>query len=274
MKIAEAKKISIVEFLMGLNIKPANIRGKDYWYFAIYRKDTNPSLSVNTERNLWYDNGTGAGGDLLELVKLLYSCDVSQALANIERIKPVPINFSFDCASSQRIQIINVKPLANVALVDYVKSRGINPQLAAHYVQEVHYSSNGRNYFAVGFKNDSGGFELRNLLWKGSNAPKNITSIRNSYDKCILFEGFFDFLTFLQHLKKQPTDYLILNGAVMIKRALIRLPLYKDIFYFGDNDQTGDMVLNSMNDAGINVRDCRYLYSGFKDLNEKYSDYK
>ncbi len=48
----------------------------------------------------------------------------------------------------------------------------------------------------MGFKNNFGGFELRNKYFKGSSSPKEITLIsNNSPDRLNVFEGFMDFLS-------------------------------------------------------------------------------
>ena len=51
--------------------------------------------------------------------------------------------------------------------------------------------------FAVGFRNDAGGWELRSARFKGGSSPKHITTIDNRSDTVIAFEGFMDFLAYL-----------------------------------------------------------------------------
>ena len=55
-------------------------------------------------------------------------------------------------------------------------------------------------YFAIGFPNMAGGYEVRNRYFKGCVAPKDITHIRQQGGQrcmCYLFEGFMDYLSFL-----------------------------------------------------------------------------
>ena len=63
----------------------------------------------------------------------------------------------------------------------------------------MRYLTDGKPYFAVGFPNRSGGYEIRNKLFKGCIAPKDITHIQQEQPKesCYLFEGFMDYLSFL-----------------------------------------------------------------------------
>ena len=53
---------------------------------------------------------------------------------------------------------------------------------------------------AIGFPNVAGGYEVRNSFFKGCIAPKDITHIRQQgeqREKCLVFEGFMDYLSFL-----------------------------------------------------------------------------
>jgi hypothetical protein len=60
----------------------------------------------------------------------------------------------------------------------------------------------------LGFKNDSGGYELRSEFFKGSNSPKDITAFKNRGKKVAAFEGFFDFLSFISLLgNKEVKDF-------------------------------------------------------------------
>ncbi|MBN2000321.1 toprim domain-containing protein [candidate division KSB1 bacterium] len=272
MNIQLTKTIKIHEYLAGLGIQPVSIRGENYWYRAPFREDHHPSLSVNVVKNLWFDLGLGAGGDLVSLVQKIHNCDVSCALHHMDKVSllPAPVVSSFDRKASS-IEIRKVKPLQNPALIKYLNVRGIDHKLASKYLEDVYYSVNDRYYFAVGFRNNSKGYELRNQYWKGSLAPKDITSYENGSADCCVFEGWPDFLSYKQCIELRPSDYIILNSVVMAPRAIEPLKAYKNIFYWGQNDQPGQEVLETLQSAGITLVDCRFEYSKFKDLNEKYS---
>ncbi len=67
MNIDEIRKISLVEFLNQLGYQPTGRDSKGLWFYAPYRSERKPSFHVNPRRNLWYDFGTGAGGDIFSL---------------------------------------------------------------------------------------------------------------------------------------------------------------------------------------------------------------
>ena len=82
-------------------------------------------------------------------------------------------------------------------MVSYLTGRGIDPAIARTYCREVRYTIGGKEYFAVGFRNDAGGWELRSERFKGGSSPKHITTLDNGSDTAMAFEGFIDFLSYL-----------------------------------------------------------------------------
>jgi hypothetical protein len=58
------------------------------------------------------------------------------------------------------------------------------------------YQVNNKVYYGIGFKTDSGSFEIRNPFLKSTSSPKNITIFKNGFDEVAVFEGFFDFLSY------------------------------------------------------------------------------
>ena len=130
---------------------------------------------------------------------------------------------------------------------------------------------NDKNYFGIGIKNDSGGYEIRNAYSKICLGKKDITSIKNDSKEVKIFEGFFDFLSFKKienYLEKETSDYIILNSVSMIHKIKKALENYNNIELYFDNDDTGTRAVELVKNEIKNTEDCRVLYSGFKDVNE------
>lgn len=100
-------------------------------------------------------------------------------------------------AAVPALRILSDASLRHPALVGYLASRGIVPSVAAAFCREVRYEVNGCAFFAVGFRNDAGGWELRSARFKGGSSPKHITTLDNGSDMAMAFEGFIDFLSYL-----------------------------------------------------------------------------
>jgi hypothetical protein len=71
-------------------------------------------------------------------------------------------------------EIESVSAISDRALEAYVVSRGIPLDLARLHLKEVAYRVGEHGYRALGFPNDSGGFEVRNANFKGSLGTKDI----------------------------------------------------------------------------------------------------
>lgn len=209
---------------------------------------------MNTDRNLWYDFGAGKGGNIIALAKELYFSDsLPYLLKRIEEQTPNvhPVSFSFPQHRTEpSFQHLEVRDLTHPALLRYLQGRGINIELAKRECKELHFTNNGRPFFAIGFPNMAGGYEVRNSFFKGCIAPKDITHIRQQgepREKCLVFEGFMDYLSFLTlRMKNCPTmpdldrqDYVILNSTVNVPKAIDVLYPYERIHCMLDNDETG-----------------------------------
>ena len=83
-------------------------------------------------------------------------------------------------AAETAIQIIAAKqPITNPALCRYLKERRVDKQVADKYCHEVRFkmNNNDKEFVGIGFKNNAGGYELRNEFFKLGSAPKYVTYI-------------------------------------------------------------------------------------------------
>ena len=276
MKTIQAIKcLSIRAYLAGRGLRPTKDNPRYGLYLSPLRKEHTPSFKVDYAQNLWYDFGLGAGGSIIDLVMRLERCDFAQALrllGNGERTPmavPVP---SSDLPTDPALRLLSDIPLRHPALVGYLSSRGIDPIIASACCREVHYAVGGRNYFAVGFRNDAGGWELRSERFKGSVSPKHITTIDNRSDTVVAFEGFMDFLSFLS-MKPDEWPHIniaVLNSVVNLPKAIPFLSRHATIYAFFDNDNAGRNTTADLKRLCPNstVIDRSHLYREHKDLNE------
>ena len=192
-----------------------------------------------------------------------------------------PISFSFrQQASEPSFQHLEVGELTHPALLHYLQERGINTDLARSECKELHFIHNGKPYFAIGFPNVAGGYEVRNRFFKGCIAPKDISHIRlqgEPREKCLVFEGMMDYLSFLTlRVKNCPTipnldgqDYIILNSVANVSKAIDVLHRYGRIHCLLDNDEAGrNAYLELAREFSGRIRDFSDNYNGHKDLND------
>ena len=102
---------------------------------------------------------------------------------------------------------------------------------------------------------------------KRCDIDKNELNVSN---EIVIFEGFFDYLTYKNLEKKENSnsDYLILNSTAMFFKVEETLKKYDKISLFLDNDSNGEFVKSKIQNQHKNVEDCWLIYQGFKDLNE------
>ena len=284
MNIQEAKVIKLADYLQSIGYSPVKQQGNSLWYKSPFREESEPSFKVNTELNQWYDFGLGKGGNIIALAQELYQSDsVSYLLGHIEQQMPHirPVTFSFRQQPSEpSFQKLEAVPLTHPALLRYLQEREIDMELAKRLCKELHFTNNGKPYFAIGFPNTAGGYEVRNSFFKGCVAPKDITHIRpkgEAKGTCFVFEGFMDFLSFLtirkhnspQYPDLAAQDYIILNSVSNLSKAMYKLADYERIHCFLDNDKAGmDAYGKLQKEFSYRVRDASVHYSEYKDLND------
>lgn len=284
MNIQEAKQIRIADYLQSLGYTPVKQQGSSLWYKSPFRQETEASFKVNTDRNLWFDYGLDRGGDIIALAQELYAFDhVPYLLDRIAEQAPHvrPVSFSFRQQTSEpSFQHLEVGELTHPALLRYLQERGINTALARSECKELHFIHNGKPYFAIGFPNVAGGYEVRNRLFKGCISPKDISHIRQQgepREKCLVFEGMMDYLSFLMlRIRNCPTmpnldrqDYVILNSVSNVSKAADVLHGYERIHCLLDNDEAGRKAYRELErEFGGCIRDFSHNYSGHKDLND------
>ena len=274
MNCKEANEILITDFLYSMGIEPKRVVGNNYWYLSPLRDEKAPSFKVDASINRWYDHGMGVGGKLIDLGIRLHQISVVEFLDKVSNQKFTD-SFSFHKPQPESAKpvIKKVKALENKALLDYLGERGIHSTFIAEiFCNEVYYEIKGKHYFSLGFKNDLGGYEVRNKYFKGTIGPKAISTIKkNRTNSFALFEGFFDFLSaFQQGGIVTDFSFIILHSINQIDHAIEELKKHDPYFvlsYF-DNDDAGKQCFQSLKAAFPQAVDRSHHYEGYKDFNE------
>jgi 5S rRNA maturation endonuclease (ribonuclease M5) len=129
-------------------------------------------------------------------------------------------------------------------------------------------------YYAIGFPNNKDGYELRSKNYKGCTNKHITTIIENGDSKdYMIFEGFFDFLSFKAIYPAAAGNSIILNSVCNLSAVMKELESLQaeDIYVFGDTDDEGKKVFEKIKERyGDGAIDMSYFYNelGCKDLNE------
>ncbi|MEP7231872.1 MAG: toprim domain-containing protein [Ginsengibacter sp.] len=290
MNCAEANQLDLVDYLNSIGFQAKKVRGNDHWYCSPFREEKENSFKINRSKNVWYDHGAGKGGGVIDFIIEFYKCDVSDALQKLSSFhlqKFVKNNYQRPLfhlhensllnhrdATETGIRIIAAKqPIDDPILCRYIRQRRIEKSIADTYSYEVHFTAGEKEkiYKAVGFKNNAGGYELRNEYFKGSSSPKYISYFNNKSKNLAVFEGFFDFLsyqTILQNKEHQLSNFLILNSLSFFERSLLLMEKHERIHLYLDHDNAGRKWTEMALQRSRKFKDESALYAGYKDLND------
>ena len=267
---------------------------------------------------VWADFGGGpddgrkvSGGGIIDMVRLLEGLhDDTRENRSVafRRLKEIASAKGFAVIESEsRAERVRARRPAGIALDDVqegftrrnlvryaTESRGIPRSLLERYCRQVTYhsvSDPSRRYTVIGFPNNGGGFALR-----GTGAParskrnylSGITTFSAdgthrpggdvSSSRCALFEGFFDYLSWLawRKVEEPGMDVCVLNSTSLITHARSWVLSHDVVRSFFDNDPAGDKATAALAawcaEEGKDFRDGRGAYVGKDDVNEAWCE--
>lgn len=286
-----AKQIDLVDYLVLLGHQPRKVKNQDYWYLSPLRTEKTPSFKVNRKLNVWHDHGTGEGGNLIDFGIRYFKCTVAELLERLSGQDTASFSFHQQpspaghlCAAhlsdagekkespENKIVILDSRVLADKSLLDYLSRRSIPTHIAARFCREVDFLLYGSKQTVIGFPNNAGGYELRNRNFKGSSSPKSITFIDNGGRSLAVFEGFFNFLSWLtinHKAREAHTNFLVLNSLSFFVKSRSLMEKHGEVNLYLDRDTAG---MSRAREALVwnpdLYKDQSILYGHYKDLND------
>lgn len=280
MNAQQAKEIDFPRLLSHLGHEPVKVTkgGRELWYASPFRPEKDPSFHTSFVNGKWIWNDFGdSGGNVIDFImryeNLSTVKDVLQylrPLAPVGRARSSNPNqaslFSFQKANhktvdsldgleehERQLELVEAHPIQNPIIYIYLeKERKIPRRLADHYLEEVKYWNKlkGKQFFAFGMKNQSGGYEIRAASsaynFKSALKARDITVIEGragDRETVNVFEGMTDFLSLLTMMNTDRLngDALILHSVSSSKRGLdyIREQGYSQVNTFLDNNGSG-----------------------------------
>ncbi len=270
------------EVLLVLGHLPTKQNEKEAWYLNPFAAESQASFKLNKRINAWYLHSEGVGGNNTDFMKKYLNTSVNEVLdwaqkQNFSSFHQQEQHFK---KSEPNYRITEILNLENPNLKKYLQERGLSPKIY-DYIKEVRFTVGEKKLYAIGFKNLSGGFELRNSFYKGSllkkdisiiNLNSNLQDISNLQYKNIksvaVFEGFMDALSFIEMQKSFAGDILVMNSIALINKSVECLKNYSDINLFLDNDNAGIKCKSQIIKVFPQAKDHSGIYSNYKDLNE------
>ncbi|UYQ92186.1 toprim domain-containing protein [Chitinophaga horti] len=274
--LQEIKEMDIVAYLSACGIQPTNIRGKVYMYISPIRdRENTPSFKVDAAENAWYDHGTKAGGNLVDLMLQLHQWTIADVLRwyrNNKHIATLPKRADISPRQQEtKVKIIRDEAIVHPALLNYLTQRAIDHDIAKRYCRQVHYEIYGKSYFGIGLKNNSGQWAIRNEFMKSASSPADFTSIDNGSNTVHIFEGMFDFLSFVTFHWNMPVlkdNFCILNTTGMFEKARQFMDKHSCKLLYLDNGTGGRNVTTNALKLNLGYQDKSIIYKNHDDLND------
>src|SRR5690554_3904069 len=277
---AEIKStISVLDYFFSLEkagiLKFEGKIGKEL-FFGFVEQRTG-SISVSESSNLWFDHSMGQGGDIIKAVQVFENKGFVDAIKSLKANTPIESKITRNHqVRESNYEIIKEVPISHPGLKEYISSRGLEPEEVAAFCKELHWKHKEKVYFGIGLKNDNDGWSVRSKVFKGNLLSSGITTIKigDRVGSIKVFEGMFDFLSYLKLFPRESFQGKVLNStshfstkvmeAISIETSKNKweVHLYLDIDEAGN--QKTEMALEIIEAA----RDKRSLFSGFVDLNE------
>jgi DNA primase len=129
-------------------------RGKNYFGLSPFRSETKPSFSVAPDKNMWYDFGSGQGGNavqfLIEYEKISFS-EAIRSLAEKHNIEIIEVGD--EQQSNLYDQLYEIHNLANLFFINNLSSKkGIK---AKSYMVDRFFDDAIIKKFSIGFASDA-----------------------------------------------------------------------------------------------------------------------
>jgi DNA primase len=279
------EQVSLVDLLSRLGHEPVRRSGKELMYISMLREsDTDPSFAVSEQLNVWYDHGTGKGGNLIDFAVAYWpGSDFVDVLRKIVSTAKQEIRTDHPRESSARqrmpvkiphYEVEDVKEMGNNAAISwYIKDRGIS-QASQEKLKEVYYYVEDqkklrKHFFAAGWQNELGGWEVRNKYFKGCLGHKAHTHIPGNPGKLVIFEGYLDYLSWLTEHPENNASVLVLNTLSLLEGAIRKAKAYPEVDLYFDRDKSGHQASLTFKAAVPYAQDRSSIYDGFKDYNER-----
>lgn len=240
------EQVSISTLLACLGHKPAKIIGEDEFFFNVLRKtDAKPTFVVNNRLNTWYDRLTQKGGNLVDF-GLAYWPDLNRNEV-VEKI----IKLFNDCQKLQNrvpqrlrkrkaqkipiYQIEEIRPIGfSSEITAYLQSQGLW-EMSIGRMKEVYYyfiDEKGirKDFYAAGWPNENGGWEVISKNFSGCLLNKGMTFISGSHE-LIIFDDFLTYLSWQYANRLSNPSILILNYPEFIEAAKTRARKFHEVVF-------------------------------------------
>jgi len=229
--------------LLALGFRPAMHSGEYQLYLNVLHLNNRPCFAVNQKLDVWYDHGLKKGGDLMDFGRAYWNGLETGELSNkiIELCSgQMDTNIQQQKKSKRKrkaqklpfYQIQETMPLGNnMEISNFLRSQCLW-EMALGQMREVYYyvldeKRLRKDFFAAGWPNENGGYEVRGRNFSGCLGAKGMTFLYNGNQELLIFGEYTDYLEWKYANRQSSTSVLVLNHPEFLSAALKRSEKFK-----------------------------------------------
>jgi len=235
-------QVSLGLLLSFIGYQPVQIIGDEHLYKNVFRNyEQSPTLAINTKLDLWFDRYTKKSGDVVDFA-MTYWSDLNSAQI-LDKIRQICLKNSVagECKRGRKRRAIKIPyyhvqetmPLgSNTEITSYLKSQGVWEMVVGE-LKEVYYyvvdeKHRRKDFFAAGWQNENGGWEVRCKNFAGCIGRKGMSFISGKANHLILFDDCIDYLSWKYEHRTSPASVLILNSSDFFDAAKRRAAKFQN----------------------------------------------
>jgi len=270
--------VSIVDLLSRLGYEPVKKIGKEHQYFSMLHDERKPSFYVCDELGVWNDQGLAKGGNVIDFGLAYWQLSFPETLEKIVQVCGTNLPRQEDRRKRSAVKIPNykienIKELGtNPAITEYLQYRGIW-QAAQGRLKEVYYYTEDQKkqrkyFFAAGWQNEQGIWEVRNFHFQASLGHKAISFIPGNDDRLSMFEGYINYLSWLTENPGATDSVIVLNSVNLLPIAIKKAQEFTEVSVYFDLDNAGHTAALELIKAIPQAIDRSAIYDGHNDYND------
>ena len=242
-------------------LQPTGQTGDLIFYPSPFGTGSDAVLHISPADNSWYDSSTQSGGDAVALVCALLAkrkerCSKKDALHWLKfnigypsLLEGIDLSGEVPATCTYHIQCKTI--LLDPGLIRYLSDRDIDTRTARVLFKQLYLVNEvtGKEFLALGFKNEEGGYAIYNPHTTGCIGSSAITFIRGRKAKprgVHVFKDIFGYRAVVKAGGGEPLneDSIILNNYANLDNAAayIRGYGYRTLTTWFDNSNTGNKV--------------------------------
>ena len=242
------EQVSLSMLLSRLGYQPAKSSGDEKVYLNVLRDtETSPTFAINTQLGMWFDRLTKKSGDIIDFGMAYWSgLSSDQVIEKISQLCAWPQETAVrDRPSGRKRRAVKIpyyhisetRPIGcNPEITAYLQSQGIW-EISIGQLKEVYYyvvdeKHRRKDFFAAGWQNENGGWEVMGRNFAGCLGRKGMTLIPGDINSLILFEDYISYLSWKYANRTADHSILVMNAPEFLPAAKSRATKFRDVAVF------------------------------------------